>query len=418
MEQKKVCQRVLWLIQVYLSLTIAQQFIKFGLSSEALQSYVPLMEKEVRDFLKQTSVFQSPSGIVDIPKTMAQITLFTASRSLQGKEIREKLNSTYAELYHDLDDGFTPLNFMLPWAPLPQNRRRDIAQKKMTQLYTDIIRARRENGGESDSKDMMWNLMNSAYKDGTPVPDHEIAHMMTGLLMAGQHSSSVTSAWTMLRLASQPDIMEELYQEQRGVLGDKFHGLRLEDLQKLSLCANVVRETLRVHPPIHSIMRKATNTLQIEGTNWVVPAGHVLLAAPATMSFDSSYFPNPAAWDPHRWDTIADPDADVKDKVDYGFGPTATGANSTYLPFGAGRHRCIGEHFAFLQLTLVIAIMVQEFKFQNLPGQAGVVETDYSVCTFSLSCHEILVTPIHSLCFLARNGLPISNMKRGTKAHD
>src|ERR1700728_412458 len=123
------------------------------------------MEKEVRDFLKQAPAFQSSSGIVDIPKTMAQITLFTASRSLQCQEIREKLNSTYAELYHDLDDGFTPLNFMLPWAPLPQNRRRDIAQKKMTQLYTDIIRARREKGGESDSKDMMWNLMNSVYKN-------------------------------------------------------------------------------------------------------------------------------------------------------------------------------------------------------------------------------------------------------------
>jgi cytochrome P450 len=312
---------------------------------------------------------------------MAQITIFTASRSLQGQEIREKLDTTFAKLYHDLDDGFTPLNFMLPWAPLPQNRRRDIAQKKMTQLYADIIQARRAKGGESDSKDMMWNLMNSIYKDGTPVPDHEIAHMMTALLMAGQHSSSVTSAWTMLRLASQPEIMEELYQEQRRVLGDSLEGLRLEDLQNLPLHANVVRETLRLHPPIHSMMRKAKNTLPIEGTNMVIPAGHVLLAAPATMSFDPKYFPSPEVWDPHRWDKITDPDADEKDKVDYGFGPTATGANSTYLPFGAGRHRCIGEHFAFLQLTLIIAIMVQEFKFQNLSGQTGVVETDYSVCS-------------------------------------
>ena len=85
--------------------------------------------------------------------------------------------------------------------------------------------------------------------------------------------------------------MEELYQEQRRVLGAKLEGLRLEDLQNLPLHANVVRETLRVHPPIHSIMRKATNTLPIEGTNWVIPAGNVLLAAPATMSFDSQVLP-------------------------------------------------------------------------------------------------------------------------------
>lgn len=340
------------------------------------------MENEVRGFLDNTPVFKGTSGIVDIPKVMAQITLFTASRTLQGAEIREKLDTSFAQLYHDLDDAFTPLNFMLPWAPLPQNRRRDIAQQKMTQLYADIIRARRERikSGESkdQEKDMIWNLMNSAYKDGTPVPDHEIAHMMTGMLMAGQHSSSVVSAWTILRLASQPEIMEELYQEQQAILGKSFRELRLDDLSKLPLHTNVVRETLRLHPPIHSIMRKVKNSMVVEGTPYIVPPGHVLLASPAAMSFKEQYFPNAEVWDPHRWEKIIDAESD-RDKVDYGFGPTSTGANSTYLPFGAGRHRCIGEHFAFLQLTLIIAIMVQEFKFRNLEGMVGVVETDYSV---------------------------------------
>jgi len=212
--------------------------------------------------------------------------------------------------------------------------------------------------------------------------------------------------------------MEELYQEQYHFLGSKLEGMRLEDLHKLPLHANVVRETLRVHPPIHSIMRKATNTLPIEGTSWVIPTGNVLLASPATMSFDAKYFPNPEVWDPHRWDTIADPDAEEKDKVDYGFGPTSTGASSTYLPFGAGRHRCIGEHFAFLQLTLVIAIMVQEFKFQNLSDQIGVVETDYSVCTIKFCCYEMLVMSIHSHCSPAQNGPPTYDGKSGSKTLD
>ena len=62
--------------------------------------------------------------------------------------------------------------------------------------------------------------------------------------------------------------------------------------------------------------------------------------------------------------------------------------------------------------------MVQEFKLQNLPAQIGVVETDYSVCTFTLSCYEMLVTTIRSRCFPARNGLPIYYRRSGTKAHD
>lgn len=353
------------------------------------------MEDEIRDFLKRTPHFKGSSGTVQLPPIMAQITLFTASRSLQGKEVREKLDTTFAKLYHDLDDGFQPINFMLPWFPLPQNRRRDIAQKKMTQIYTDIIKARRSERKGKDSEDMLWNLMTSVYKDGTPVPDTETAHMMIGLLMAGQHSSSVTSSWIMLHLAAQPEIMEELYQEQLQILGD--NALTYENIQKLPLVTYVIRETLRLHPPIHSIMRKVKNPLPIADTNWVVPPSHVLLAAPATMGMSDEYFPNAEKWDPHRWESMADPKDEEKEKMDYGYGLVSTGADSTYLPFGAGRHRCIGEAFAYLQLTIVLIVMVREFKLRNVDGKKGVVATDYSVSGHFLPVVAFRLTLVQSM---------------------
>lgn len=340
------------------------------------------MQDEARDFIKGDLRFKGSCGTVQIPKVMAQITIFTASRCLQGIEVRKKLDNTFADLYHALDDGFQPINFMLPWFPLPQNRRRDIAQKKMTQIYADIIKARRA-GAEKDCEDMLWSLMGSVYKDGTPMPDSEIAHMMIALLMAGQHSSSVTSSWIMLHLAAQPEIMEELYQEQLSVLGDASSPFTYEDIQKLPLVTNVIRETLRLHPPIHSILRKVKNPLPIEGTSWVVPPSHVLLAAPATMGKSDEYFPNADKWDPHRWEAMADPADQEKEKMDYGYGLVSTGADSTYLPFGAGRHRCIGEQFAYVQLTVVVTVMVREFKLKNVDGKSGVVATDYSVSSVS-----------------------------------
>ena len=335
------------------------------------------MEDEIRSFIVRTPNFKGSSGIVQLPPIMAQITLFTASRSLQGVEVREKLDTTFAKLYHDLDDGFQPINFMLPWFPLPQNRRRDLAQGKMTQIYADIIKARRLEKKEKDSEDMIWNLMNSVYKDGTTVPDTETAHMMIGLLMAGQHSSSVTSSWIMLHLAAQPEIMEELYQEQLEILGDNV--LNYDSVQQLPLAMNVIRETLRLHPPIHSIMRKVKNPLLIAGTDWVVPPSHVLLAAPATMGMSDEYFPNAQEWDPRRWESMADPKDEEKEKMDYGYGLVSTGADSTYLPFGAGRHRCIGEQFAILQLSIVLIVMVRTFKLSTVDGKKEVVATDYSV---------------------------------------
>lgn len=353
-----------------------KKFIKFGLTSDSLRSYVPLVEDEIRSFINRSPHFNGSSGTVQLPPIMAQITLFTASRSLQEKEVREKLDTTFAGLYHNLDDGFQPINFMLPWLPLPQNRRRDLAQRKMTQIYTDIIKARRSKRNEKDSEDMLWNLMTSVYKDGTPVPDTETAHMMIGLLRAGEHSSSVTSSWIMLHLTAQPEIMEELYQEQLHILNDD--ALTYENVQQLPLAMHVIRETLRLHPPIHSIMRKVKNPLPIAGTNWVVPPSHVLLAAPATMGKSDEYFPNAEKWDPHRWERMADPKDEEKEKMDYGYGLVSTGADSTYLPFGAGRHRCIGEQFAYLQLSIVLIVVVREFKLRNVDGKKGVVGTDYS----------------------------------------
>lgn len=56
----------------------------------------------------------SRSGAFDLPVAVAELTIYTASRLLQGQEVRDQFDSTFAHLYHDLDMGFTPINFMLP----------------------------------------------------------------------------------------------------------------------------------------------------------------------------------------------------------------------------------------------------------------------------------------------------------------
>lgn len=331
------------------------------------------------DFIQNSSAFQGSSGAFDVSKTIAEITIYTASRSLQGQEVRNRFDSTFAELYHNLDMGFAPINFMLPWAPLPHNRKRDAAQKKMTETYMEIIKERRQAGNEKDSLDMVWNLMSCVYKDGTPVPDEEIAHMMIALLMAGQHSSSSTAAWIVLRLAARPDIMEELYQEQLRVLGPDLPALTYEGLQKLDLHAKIIKETLRIHAPIHSIIRAVKNPMPVEGTPYVIPTTHNVLSSPGVTARSEEHFPNPLDWDPHRWDEVTTSNVDEEEKIDYGYGLVNKGTNSPYLPFGAGRHRCIGEQFAYIQLGAITAALVRQFKFRNLPGVEKIPDTDYSV---------------------------------------
>ncbi|KAF7545539.1 hypothetical protein G7Z17_g9090 [Cylindrodendrum hubeiense] len=363
-----------------------KKFMKIALTTEAFRSYVPIISHEVTDYFKRCADFKGKSGVVDIPKRMAEITIFTASHALQGSIIRNKFDVSLAALYHDLDMGFTPVNFMLHWAPLPWNRKRDHAQRTVAKTYMDTIVERRAMGDADKELDMMKHLMNSTYKNGTKVPDHEVAHMMIALLMAGQHSSSSTSSWIMLRLAQYPHIMEELYQEQVKVLGADLPPLKYEDLAKLPLNQAIIKETLRLHAPIHSIMRAVKSPMPVPGTKYVIPTSHTLLAAPGVSASDPAYFPNPDAWDPHRWE-VDSPNAPTiirnavvedEEKIDYGYGLVSKGSASPYLPFGAGRHRCIGEHFANLQLQTIVAETVRHYKFRNVDGGNTLIGTDYA----------------------------------------
>lgn len=354
-----------------------KKFIKFGLTHDLLVSYVPLIEKEVLDYIKYIPALQGSSGIINIPAAMAEITIFTSGRALQGKDVRKKLTAEFADLYHDLDMGFRPINFVMPWAPLPQNRRRDAAHAKLSAVYLEIIKKRRKTASKLEVKepDMIWHLMNCVYKNGQRVPDLEIAHMMITLLMAGQHSSSSSSSWIMLRLASRPDIQEELYQEQVQTLNyDSSQPLQYNDIDKLPLLQNVVKETLRVHSSIHSLMRKVMNPMPVPNSNYVITPDKVLVASPIVSHLSEEYFPAAKVWDPHRWDTRIEVEEEM---VDYGYGVISKGTKSPYLPFGAGRHRCVGEKFAYVNLCTIIGTMVRNFKFSTLDGKTWVPPTDY-----------------------------------------
>ncbi len=179
----------------------------------------------------------------------------------------------------------------------------------MREIYKDIIQKRRDEGREAIGQDMICNLMNCSYKDGGAVPDHEIAHMMITLLMAGQNTSSSASTWIVLHLAPRQDVTEELYQGQLRVLAGVTESeerilvpLQYADLEKLLLLQNVVKETLRVRSSIHFVMRKATRPMSIPGIDYIIPIGRILLASALATARSEEHFTSTHGWDPYRWD--------------------------------------------------------------------------------------------------------------------
>jgi sterol 14alpha-demethylase len=128
-----------------------KKFMKIGLSTDNMSTYVGMVENEVSQFLSKDSSFRifqmndiNEWGQFDVLNVTQEMTILTAARTLQGKEVRGNMDTTFAQLFTDLDGGFTPLNFMFPNLPLESYRKRDRAQKKMAEFYINIIRARRE----------------------------------------------------------------------------------------------------------------------------------------------------------------------------------------------------------------------------------------------------------------------------------
>jgi sterol 14alpha-demethylase len=128
-----------------------KKFMKIGLSTDNMCTYVGMVENEVSQFLRKDSSFRvfqmndvNEWGQFDVLNVTQEMTILTAARTLQGKEVRSNMDTTFAQLFTDLDGGFTPLNFMFPNLPLESYRKRDRAQKKMADFYISIIQARRE----------------------------------------------------------------------------------------------------------------------------------------------------------------------------------------------------------------------------------------------------------------------------------
>lgn len=152
-------------------------------------------------------------------------------------------------------------------------------------------------------------------------------------------------------------ISDLLYEEQKRVFGKPdgtFRPFEFEDQKDVKIMDSVIRETLRMHAPLHSLYRKVISDIPVpaslaapsESASYIIPKGNFIVAAPGVSSMDPRIWPNAEKWEPTRWidekgmaATALAEYTSGGERVDYGFGQISKGTESPYQPFGAGRHR-------------------------------------------------------------------------------
>jgi len=325
------------------------QFVAMSFSKRKMQVHVANMVKEAQDAFAAW-----PSeGVIDLLEVFSRLIILTASRCLMGKEIRETLFEEVASIYHDLDAGITPISVFLPNLPIPAHKRRDKARLEMDKIFGKIIRARREHP-EIKHDDILQDFMDCEI-DGVGFTDEQIVGLLVVLLFAGQHTSAITSTWTAILVLRHPEIFGKVMEEQSQVP----ETLDYECLMKMNYLGGCISEALRLYPPIILMMRKVLQTTRCG--EFTIPEGHIAVTSPAVTGRLSEFWPNPEQFDPLRYQ-----DADTSE------------IKHAFIPFGAGRHACMGRRFAYLQVKAILSLLFRQFDLQMIsdlpkPNYSGLV---------------------------------------------
>jgi len=283
------------------------------------------------------------TGEIDLLDFTAELTTYTSSHCLLGAEFRWGMNEEFARVYGALERGVNAIAYVNPYLPLPVFRHRDRARARLVELITQSIAARRAAGASKD--DALQVLMDSRYSDGAALTPNEITGILTAAMFAGHHTSSGTAAWTLIELLRHPEWLGRVVDEIDAIhAGDA--PLSYQSLREAPLLERVIKEVLRLHPPLVILMRGVLEDFRVAGVT--IPAGKLVAISPAVSHHIVELFPEPERFDPDRYAPGREEDA----------------APFAWIPFGGGHHRCSGSAFALMQLKAITVSLLRRWTFE------------------------------------------------------
>ena len=295
------------------------------LHGRRLAAYEQIMEDEaVREFAS----WPRNQQFATLP-SMMRITLNIILRAVFGAEGAE------FERLRELLPPWVKLGSLLAVLPIPTVDwgrwspwgRFRLMRREYNEIVERLIAKAEREGNLDEREDILALLLQARYDDGTAMSHRDIADQLLTLLTAGHETTATTLAWAVERLRRHPDVLRALTEEARE--GGK------------TLREATILEVQRTRPVIDTVGRK----IRADGVQlgrWTLPKGIVVLASIALIHEDPTVFPNPLAFDPHRF---------VGTKPDL----------YQWIPFGGGARRCIGAAFATMEMNLVLRTLLRDF---------------------------------------------------------
>lgn len=235
-----------------------------------------------------------------------------------------------------------------PWVPTARNRGFKKAKQQLDALVERVIDERRNSTQEFD--DLLSMLM-AAREEGTEarMSDEELRHELLTLVLAGHETTANALTFTLYLLSRHPEVRARVEAEVDAVLGGRE--ATLDDLKDLDTVRCVAEEGLRLYPPAWIFEREALADDVVAGVH--IPKGSIIGVSPYALHRREQPFHDATTFDPERMRKKAG-------AAPYG--------KYDYLPFGGGPRMCIGNAFAMMELTMLLAMTVARFRVDLAPG--------------------------------------------------
>lgn len=287
--------------------------------------------------------------IVDIDKEMADVTRLITSLTLLSQDITAEIDAAQKPVENNL-------TLMLGTIPgTPQHRQIKTAVHDLKDRINTAL-ATRKSGQESDKDDLLAMLLDARDRQtGEGMDDQQIRDEIITFIYAGYDTTSRGLTWTWHLLAQHPAAYDRLQEEVKEVLNGRLP--TFDDLHHLPYTQMVVQESLRLMAPIWAIGRRAVDDDEIAGYH--VPAGAYITMSPYLTHRHPDFWDNPEQFDPERFTPERSAQRD----------------RLAYVPFGMGQRLCIGKDLAELEIPLIVATLVQEFRLHPYPDPPVVIDS-------------------------------------------
>lgn len=328
--------------------------------------------------LEKLATSVNPNQPVDVAAEMMELTLEVVTESLFSVDIRPSIDlirKAFTTLNKDIAYRFRTAFVPPLWVPTRRNRAFIKARNELDQLVFEMVDRRRKN--EESKEDLLERLLEAENELPTAqgLTDRQIRDEVITLLLAGHETTANLLTWTLYLLSKHPGAAQKIRDELTSVLQGREPSV--DDLPELQYMEIVLKESLRLYPPVWIISRKAIDDDVIDG--YPIPSGSTVTLCIYTLHRHPGFWENPKMFNPERF---SDEQSRNRDKY-------------AYLPFGGGPRSCIGKYFAMMEAQLVLAMICSRYHLEPVAGHP--VKPEPLVTLRPLNGLKMMLRPVDSI---------------------